>query len=453
MFGWLMVLQWLAGIAFALLISPRTWQGAESSVHPHVWAAVVLGGCIASLPLLMIWTSPGQLVTRHVVAIAQMLDSALLIHLTGGRIETHFHVFGSLAFLAFYRDYRILISASLVVGVDHFARGLWWPESAYGVAVVSQWRWLEHVAWVTFEDVFLLLFCKRSIEELGMISHNQAILEVHQNRLEDARQQLEREVSERKRIEEYLVENADALRKSNAELEQFAYVSSHDLKEPLRMVMLYIDLLERSLSAKLDERQYKYMKFAVDGAHRMDALINDLLSYSQVGRRPAPMDSVALDDVVREALASLELAIMDAGATVELKRLPTITGNRGGLVRLFQNLISNAVKFRTDKKPRVRIDSRTDGECVIISVSDNGIGIAPEHHERIFELFQRLHTREAYPGTGIGLAICRKIAEQHRGTIMVESPPDGGTIFRVRLPIGTRETTKRRESDPMMQST
>jgi two-component system sensor histidine kinase/response regulator len=161
LFLYLMGMQWLASVIFALLISPRAWAGLSSSVHPHVWAAVFLGGLISFFPMMLALTRPGMPTTRYTIAVAQMMMGALLIHLTGGRIETHFHVFGSLAFLAFYRDWRVLIPATLVVAADHFFRGLFWPQSAYGVLTVSDWRWLEHAGWVIFEDVFLVISCLR----------------------------------------------------------------------------------------------------------------------------------------------------------------------------------------------------------------------------------------------------------------------------------------------------
>ncbi len=150
LFAGLMAFQWIAGIVFALLVSPLAWAGSESSTHLHVWAAIVLGGSISLFPALLGIFRPGRLSTRVTISVAQMLMGALLIHLTGGRIETHFHVFGSLAFLAFYRDWRVLVPATIVVALDHLLRGIFWPQSVYGVVVASQWRWLEHAAWVVF---------------------------------------------------------------------------------------------------------------------------------------------------------------------------------------------------------------------------------------------------------------------------------------------------------------
>ena len=177
LFAGLMVFQWLGGLAAALWISPRTWIGVSPHLHLHVWASVFLGAAITSLPVMLAVTRPGHTLTRHVIAIAQMLTSALLIHLTGGRIETHFHVFGSLAFLAFYRDWRVLVSASVVVAVDHFLRGVYWPQSVFGVLTASPWRWLEHAGWVVFEDVFLFHSCLQGIREMRDIAERRAQLE------------------------------------------------------------------------------------------------------------------------------------------------------------------------------------------------------------------------------------------------------------------------------------
>jgi signal transduction histidine kinase len=177
MFAILMVCQWVAGIIAAFVVSPRTWAGLESRTHIHVWAALGIGGLISFGPIILALVQPGRVLTRHVIAVGQMLTSALLIHLTGGRIETHFHVFGSLAFLAFYRDWRVLITATVVVAGDHLVRGLVWPESVYGIANASPWRFLEHAGWVIFEDVVLFRACWRGINEMRLIAERQAELE------------------------------------------------------------------------------------------------------------------------------------------------------------------------------------------------------------------------------------------------------------------------------------
>jgi len=226
------------------------------------------------------------------------------------------------------------------------------------------------------------------------------------------------------------------LQASNAELEQFAYVASHDLREPLRMVGSYVGLLERRLGPSLDDETRQFIAYAADGARRMDRLILDLLDYSRIGRRGQPMAQVDLGPVLAEAVGNLGVAIADAGAVVEVADgLPTVWGSRGELVRLFQNLIGNAVKYRSpERKPVVGVTVRgRDGGGWVLAVSDNGIGIEQQYFERIFGIFQRLHARNEYEGTGIGLAVCRKIVERHGGRIWLESSPGEGSIFLVTL--------------------
>jgi PAS domain S-box-containing protein len=177
LFAGLMIFQWLAAMAAAFWISPRTWIGTTSQIHWHVWAAIFLGGVITSLPVYLAWKQPGRTLTRHAIAAAQMIFSALLIDLTGGRIETHFHIFGSLAFLAFYRDWRVLITATVVVVVDHFWRGVYWPQSIFGILAPGPWRWLEHSGWVIFEDIFLFVSIRQSLDEMLEVATRRAKLE------------------------------------------------------------------------------------------------------------------------------------------------------------------------------------------------------------------------------------------------------------------------------------
>jgi methyl-accepting chemotaxis protein len=177
LFAGLLVFQWLGGIAAALWVSPRSWAGSTSQPHIHLWVAVFLGGAVISLPILFALLRPGAALTRHTIAIGEMLMAALLIHLTGGRIETHFLIFGSLAFLSFYRDWRVLITATVVTAVDHFARGIFWPQSIFGVLTASPWRPVEHAAWVVFEDIFLIIACVQGTREMASIARRQARVE------------------------------------------------------------------------------------------------------------------------------------------------------------------------------------------------------------------------------------------------------------------------------------
>jgi PAS domain S-box-containing protein len=253
-----------------------------------------------------------------------------------------------------------------------------------------------------------------------------------------------RDVSERKEVERRLREAAAALERqkaelarSNAELEQFAYVASHDLQEPLRMVASYTQLLARRYRGRLDEDADEFIGYAVDGAQRMQQLIQDLLAYSRVGTRgrdPEPVDCAAIVD---GTIGDLGAAIAESGATVERGPLPIVNADPTQLRQLFQNLVGNALKYRRpDAAPIVRIDAGREGDGWRFTVRDNGIGIAPEYAERVFVIFQRLHTQAEYSGTGIGLAICKKIVERHGGRIWVESEPGAGSAFHFTLPAG-----------------
>jgi signal transduction histidine kinase len=225
------------------------------------------------------------------------------------------------------------------------------------------------------------------------------------------------------------------LRRSNSELEQFAYVASHDLQEPLRKVASFTQLLQRRYGDQLDERADQYIDFAVDGAKRMQQLINDLLTFSRVGRTGEGRELVDMNVVAQSALANLATAIDEAGASIEIDDLPTVRGEPSLLAAVLQNLIGNAIKFRGDDPPRVRVTCRRDGEAWEFAVADNGIGIDPEYAERIFVIFQRLHAKESYSGTGIGLALCRKIIEFHGGRIQLDTSVHEGTTFRFTLPV------------------
>ncbi len=231
------------------------------------------------------------------------------------------------------------------------------------------------------------------------------------------------DITERKRQE-------DELRRSNAELAQFAYVASHDLQEPLRMVANYTELLGQRYRGKLDERAEKYIHYAVDGAKRMQRLVADLLAYSQVGSQGKPLVRVELQAVLDSVLRALEAVMRESGATVEVAGpLPEVLGDEGQLRQLLQNLIANAIKFRADRPPRVRVAATRRDARWEIAVADNGIGIEAQHRERIFQMFQRLHARGEYEGSGIGLAIAKRIVERHGGRIWFDSTPGVGTTF------------------------
>jgi PAS domain S-box-containing protein len=291
----------------------------------------------------------------------------------------------------------------------------------------------------------------RQVLEGGLPIHNQERGQVHPDGhvtwslvtkvpLRDSRGTLiglvgvSHDITERKRQEEEAKKNAAELARSNAELEQFAYVASHDLQEPLRAVASCVQLLKKRYEGQLDARADEFIAHAVDGTKRMQALITDLLAYSRVGTHTHPFESVELGEVVDEALTNLTIAVQESGAVVKHEGLPQVIADGSQLVQVFQNLVGNAIKFRGERPPEIRIAAqRGEGEWVL-SVADNGIGIEPQYFERIFRVFQRLHTRARYPGTGIGLAICKKIVERHGGRIWIESQPERGSTFFFSLP-------------------
>jgi PAS domain S-box-containing protein len=241
------------------------------------------------------------------------------------------------------------------------------------------------------------------------------------------------DVTQHKQAEARLKETMADLERSNAELERFAYVASHDLQEPLRMVSSYTQLLEKRYKDKLDADAHDFISFAVEGAKRMQNLINDLLTYSRVGTRGKPFEPTDCEAVFDAAIANLSVAINENKAKVSHDPLPVVMSDEGQLVQLFQNLIGNAIKFHGKRPPRVHVSAKPDGDKWVFSIKDNGIGIDPQYFERIFIIFQRLHG-EGYPGTGTGLAIAKRIVERHGGRIWIESAPDKGSTFYFTIP-------------------
>jgi light-regulated signal transduction histidine kinase (bacteriophytochrome) len=244
-----------------------------------------------------------------------------------------------------------------------------------------------------------------------------------------------RNISQVKKTETILKEKNKELQRSNAELETFAFVASHDLKEPLRMVSNFTQLLASRYADRLDENAKEYIGFAVEGVHRMQQLINDLLSYSRIGRTDMKMERVDIQELLNQIVHQLQGRIAGIGAKVQYEKLPQVKAVPHQMDQLFRNLLENALKFRREEKPLIRISAAREKNYWLFSVSDNGIGIEEEYRDKVFVLFQRLHDRSVYEGTGIGLTICKKIVELHKGRIWFESVPGKGTTFYFTLPV------------------
>jgi PAS domain S-box-containing protein len=292
--------------------------------------------------------------------------------------------------------------------------------------IAQEWKIPNHqmneTIWVSRTKIPLVDEAHRVIGLVG-ISRNISVRKKAEEALLAAKKEIDQKA-------EALEESNKALARSNQELEQFAYVASHDLQEPLRMVGSYMGLLEKRYGDRLGEDAREYIGFAVDGARRMQQLIQDLLSYSRVTTQGKPFGPVDLGETFDRALLNLTVAVEESGARVTRDTLPTVRGDGVQLERLFQNLVGNAIKYRDRRAvPEVHVSSERVNGVWVVSVRDNGIGISPRHFDKIFGIFQRLHTREEYTGTGIGLAVCKKIVERHGGRIWVESTEGEGARF------------------------
>jgi signal transduction histidine kinase len=436
MFAYLMLVQCLAGVLFALVVAPRTWTGPESRVHVHLWAAVVLGGSISLFPALLALWRPGYPSTRYIIATAQMLMSALLIHLTGGRIETHFHVFGSLAFLAFYRDWRVLIPATVVVSLDHMVRGIFWPQSVYGVLVASEWRWVEHAAWVIFEDVVLVMSCVRGTRELREIAVRTAGLE--QANMDEARHTIELgELIARLRLSQQQVEAATRAKS------EFVANMSHELRTPLNAITLYSELLQENAVA--DERTSDaedLAKIRLASKHLL-GLINGILDLSKIeaGKMDLHLETFDLGRMLKELTGTIEPVVRKNGNTLTVNIDPRIGAMHADLTKTKQilfNLLSNAAKFTSNGRvtftaSRGVIDGR---EIIEFVVEDTGIGLTAEQQTRLFRPFAQADTSisRKYGGTGLGLALVSRFCQLMAGTVTATGAPDAGARFVVRLP-------------------
>ncbi len=447
MFAALLAFQWVFGIVIAFFVSPRTWSGIESAIHPHLVAAVLLGCVIAALPIALALRQPGALSTRIVIAIAQMLYASLLIHLTGGRIETHFHIFGSLAFLAFYRDFRVLIVATGVIAADHLLRGMFLPLSVFGVLTASPWRALEHAGWVIFEDVILFRAIIVQLQDMRTVATRQAMLEQTNDLIE---------CEVRVRTEELELRRAEAVESARLKSEFLANMS-HEIRTPMNGVIGMTELLLATEQTPLQEDYTETIRSSADALLR---ILNDILDLSKIeaGRLIMEYRGMHIPRLAEDTLALMQHVAADKGIEIIFDHPPhihcTYVGDEVRIRQVLTNLLGNAIKFTEHGEVVVRIEAVPGANSmseVRFEISDTGIGIPEDRLEDVFGAFIQADgsTTRRYGGTGLGLSICKRLVEMMGGTIGVQSEPGKGSTFWFKLTMERIDDDLAPEVNPM----
>ncbi|HVS69856.1 MAG TPA: ATP-binding protein [Phycisphaerae bacterium] len=470
LFAGLLAAEWVGGVIWALLRAPFTWEGNHRAIHPHVWQAIILGALIAALPIFLALCFPCRALTRHIIGISQMLSCALLIHISGGRIETHFEIFGSLAFLAFYRDWRVLISASVIVAADHLIRNYLDPQSVYGVLTPGNWRWVEHAAWVVFEDIFLVASCRRSVSEMHGIAEHRAMLEQSHSAVEDKVRQRTAQLHE---AQDELLKVA-----RSAGMAEIATSVLHNVGNVLNSVNVSVRVaatkVERSPVGNLskavgmmaahkndlgeflttDERGKRIPEFLeavaealaseqADVLSEMNTLqknvehIKEIVAVQQSHAKAGPMvQQVQLRDLLEDAVKITRASSRAANVQIDLRidSLPDVLTDKHALLQILINLLSNArhaVGGNTAEK-RVTLSAACAGNRILIDVTDNGVGIPPENLTRIFN--HGFTTRKE--GHGFGLHASANAAKNLGGSLRANSDgPGKGATFTLELPM------------------
>jgi signal transduction histidine kinase len=462
LFAFLMVLQWIAGICAALWISDG-WTASDAESQANLWTAIALGGAVTGLPIYLILTRPGKTATRHTVAVSQMIWSALLIHLTGGRAETHLHIMGSLALLACYRDWRVLLTATVTIVIDHFIRGLLWPESVYGVGNVEPYRALEYAAWILFENTFLAIAIRQSVREMRELAIKQARLERTNELVEaevrDQTCELQTYTSQLEQARATLQQQAAALAQQTRDLDQmrakaesanlaksaFLANMSHEIRTPMTAILGYADVLLASLREPVDVKAAETIK---RNGEFLLKIVNDILDLSKIEAGKLVVDPIRCSPLQIVADAALLMRVR-----AEAKGIPlvvecvgefpeTIVTDETRLRQILLNLLSNAIKFSDHGEVRLRAQlvRPLGGEPNLrFDVIDQGIGMTSEQVARLFRPFTQANTDTArrFGGSGLGLSISKRLAEMLGGTITIASTPGQGSTFSVTIETGS----------------
>jgi len=456
-FFWLMLVQWILGVIVACVVSPQTWIGQSDFVHLHVWFAFVFGACVSCFPMWLVWTNPGALKTRVAVAIAQAIWTGLLIHLTGGRIETHFHAFASLAFLAAYREIRILVLATAVIAIDHFVRGMVWPISVYGVEISSGFRFVEHVGWLLFMNAFLMWSCVRHHKSAFKKYHRRAVLE-EQAKLSDQLIKVSREAGKAEIATGVLHNVGNVMNSVNVSTDTLRERMQARLQSRLKAAHTLLQKHELDLPEffSSDERGAHFVPFIGQLTNDVDLIleeVNDLKEkLSHVNSVVASQQNLATMSAMtstfdpRESVKSaVKLFIdifqkSDIEITCEFEDVPMITSDNQRLIQVLVNLIRNAKHAIDDSGSAIRtIEMKvhsTQQDIVVISVKDSGIGIKPEDMDKIFQ--HGFSTRKDRGGHGFGLHHTGCILQELKGELQAHSEGIGkGATFNVQLPAST----------------
>lgn len=482
MFACLMPLQFLAATLAAVFLSPAIWQGLGEDSSMHLAGAVVIAGVAAVVPILMILRMSGTRLTRNVIAVSQVCFSVLFIHLSGGRMEAHFHIFGSLAFLSLYRDWSVLVLPTCVVAIDHVVRSMYWPESVYGTQAATPWRVVEFVGWVVFEDVFLIYGCLRATKEMKHVAHNQAKLEsmkavieheveVRTRELSENTDALQAEIIERSMLQDQLL-HAQKLES----IGQLAAGIAHEINTPCQYVSDNTRFVKEQMAALLsvidsyaeqidpnapaqswqernDEIQeilgrldYNFIREEIplalaqslEGLGRITKIVGAMKDFSHPGTAELAMADInrAIESTVTvcsnrwKHVASIEMDLDH-----EMPDVPCLVAEFNQVIL---NLVTNAAdaisERRNADKGQIRIDTSHTDEWAEIRISDNGTGIPESVIAKMYDPF--FTTKEVGKGTGQGLAISRDIVvNKHNGSISCESVHGEGTVFTLRLPL------------------